>query len=166
MFMSMNFLPKFIEAYKTHRCLWKVKSKEYSNKQLKDAAYQELVELVREVAPDCTVDYIKRKIDILRGSFRRETKKVLASKKNRSQVLYKPKLWYYNLLHFLVDEGEIRSCRGFLEEEEGSIEDSDHEDEHQDISISMKVSLNGKSGFPFYHRKFEATTRKCCFFIA
>jgi hypothetical protein len=36
---STQFITEFVEIYKSFPCLYNIKSKEYSNKQLKNAAY-------------------------------------------------------------------------------------------------------------------------------
>lgn len=47
-----------------------------SYRKVKKAAYSELVAVTRTIAPGCDEDYVKKKIDILRGSYRREMKKI------------------------------------------------------------------------------------------
>lgn len=115
--MSPQFLPVFIEEYRRHRCLWLITSKEYSNKHLKAAAYKDLIEVVKKVVPECDVDFVKKKIDLLRGNFRREHKKVKASMRTGSgaEEVHKPKLWYYNLLVFLTDQEEVRPSTSSLD---------------------------------------------------
>ena len=46
---SRDSVLKFIELYKSYECLWRIKSKEYSNKILKDKAYVEMVHFVKEI---------------------------------------------------------------------------------------------------------------------
>ncbi|XP_046662977.1 uncharacterized protein LOC124355866 [Homalodisca vitripennis] len=55
-------------------------------------------------------DYVKKKIDLLRGNFRREHKKVIESKRSGAgtDAVHVPKLWYYKLLLFLSDQEEVR----------------------------------------------------------
>lgn len=115
-FMSINFLPRFIEAYRNHQCLWRIKSKEYSNKQLKDTAYEELVDLTKQAVPDCDLEFVKKKIDLIRGSFRREHKKVQTSMTSGAgtESVYTPKLWYYKLLLFLSEQDEVQESKGNL----------------------------------------------------
>ncbi|KAG8242298.1 hypothetical protein J6590_068757 [Homalodisca vitripennis] len=54
--------------------------------------------------------YVKKKIDLLRGNFRREHKKVIESKRSGAgtDAVHVPKLWYYKLLLFLSDQEEVR----------------------------------------------------------
>ena len=47
-FLIVSFF-SFIELYRKHECLWKIKSKEYSNRQIKEKAYDILVQFVKTV---------------------------------------------------------------------------------------------------------------------
>ncbi|XP_054259962.1 uncharacterized protein LOC128984654 [Macrosteles quadrilineatus] len=143
-FLSPHFLPLFIDAYRSHPCLWRVKSKEYSNKHLKQSAYQDLVELGKPIVGECNVDYIKKKIELIRGNFRREHKKVKACKKSGSgaESVHVPKLWYYKLLLFLTDQEEVHESTSSmdppehnedLDDTENLLEESDLPDEEGDI---------------------------------
>ncbi|KAF5297242.1 hypothetical protein FQR65_LT19727 [Abscondita terminalis] len=77
---------------------------------MKQNAYLDLVELCKTVVPDCNVDFVKKKIELIRGNFRREHKKVHSSKRSGAGTdsVHVPKLWYYKLLLFLSDQEEVR----------------------------------------------------------
>ena len=49
-----QFGAEFIEIYKENPCLWKIKSKEYSDKIKKNAAYDLLVEKLEGMGADAT----------------------------------------------------------------------------------------------------------------
>lgn len=101
---NTEFFTEFIEAYRTLPELWRVKSKEYSNRDKKNAAYEQLLTKLREIEPDATIDEVKRKINSIRTSWRKEEhKRVLCSKKSgtATEDIYEPNLWYYDLLIFL-----------------------------------------------------------------
>lgn len=53
------------------------------------------MELYKSVVPDCNVDFVKKKIDLIRGSFRRELKKINDSKESGpgADSVHAPKLW-------------------------------------------------------------------------
>lgn len=74
------FLGEFIDLYRAHPCLWKVKSKEYMDKHKKAAAYDILIEKMREIDASATKDTVVKKINNLRSAFRKELKKVNSSK--------------------------------------------------------------------------------------
>ena len=75
-FMDTEFITQFIDLYKTHVCLWQVKSAEYSNRGKRDEAYKSLLSLCQEVNPDCDLSFVKKKIGNLRNAFRKEHAKV------------------------------------------------------------------------------------------
>lgn len=158
-FMSTEFLPTFINVYRNHPCLWYLKSKDYLDKALKTAAYKELIQLTKKIIPSCDLNFVKRKIEVLRGSFRRERRKVKIATKLGSgrNPNYKPKLWYYDMLMFLKDEGERRPIRRMwlapvdadplAQEVETFTEDEEDEDVTFEVSyvISNKYSTSNKT---------------------
>lgn len=83
-----------------------IKSKEYLNKNLKSAAYDELIDLCKTIHPEANRDFVVKKIQGLRGSFRKELKKVLNSKRsgNGADQIYEPTLWNCDLLKFTIDQ--------------------------------------------------------------
>lgn len=96
----------FINIYKQHPCIWRIKSKEYVNNNLKNEAYDMLVTFCKLVFPNANRDFVSKKIQSLRGSFRKEITKVLESKRSGSSTddVYIPTLWYYDLLMFTMDQ--------------------------------------------------------------
>ncbi|KAL1488446.1 hypothetical protein ABEB36_014917 [Hypothenemus hampei] len=89
---NTTFLTDFIELYRELPCLWKVKSKSYSNRRDKNRAYEKLVEFYKTVDADATIDTVKKKINNLRSAFRKELKKVRRSKRSGggSENVYEP----------------------------------------------------------------------------
>ena len=71
----------FIAMYRSELCLWQVRSHDYHNHTKKDAAYAKLVKKLEEVEPGATKMSVINKINSLRSAFRKEKKKVEASKK-------------------------------------------------------------------------------------
>ena len=59
-FLIVSFF-SFIELYRKHECLWKIKSKEYSNRQIKEKAYDILVQFVKTVHKSIDKDGIVKK---------------------------------------------------------------------------------------------------------
>lgn len=96
----------FLELYKSYECLWKVKCRDYSNRILKDKAYDQLVRFVQKFDKTANRETITKKVNSLRTTFRKEFKRVESSKTSGSgeEDVYVPKLWYYNELLFLVDQ--------------------------------------------------------------
>lgn len=76
---NKTFWEEFIEIYRQNTCLWDVKSKDYSNKIKRNASYDILLKKYKELFPEGTLDNMKKKINNIRTSFRRELKKVSVS---------------------------------------------------------------------------------------
>ncbi|XP_031334690.1 uncharacterized protein LOC116164626 [Photinus pyralis] len=108
---SEEYIRGLLAKYNDFPCLWKVKSKCYSNRNMKEDAYKELVKYTKDTIDEhATVDVIKKKIGALRRTFRRELLKVKESKKSGAggDDIYTPHLWYYSLLLFTSDQEEPR----------------------------------------------------------
>lgn len=71
-----QFISTFIEIYRSFPCLWKVKDDCYHNKRLKDDAYAKLLNYYQTTLPTATIDTVKKKINNLKSTFRKELKKV------------------------------------------------------------------------------------------
>lgn len=96
--MSRQLLEEFMVAYRHNQCLWKIKSKDYLNKDLKFEAYKQLVQICRKEHRTAGREFVVKKINSLRGSFRREYKRVI------SEENYVPQLWFYDLMQFTADQ--------------------------------------------------------------
>ncbi|XP_077119037.1 uncharacterized protein LOC143775084 [Ranitomeya variabilis] len=109
--MSTNdneFVRALIDMYRSLPCLWKIKSADYSNRNMKRAAYEKLVALHKEHKPTESVDetIVRKKIQALRTVYKKELNKVEKSKKSGAGAddVYVPKLWYFDLLAFTRDQ--------------------------------------------------------------
>lgn len=113
-------LEEFISVYQSEKSLWKVKSADYHDRMKKEAAYGRLIEVWKQVDPNCNKSTVLKKINNLRSSYRKELKKVREATKSGASAddVYLPKLWYYNLLHFLDDQETPRQSRSNLSEDE------------------------------------------------
>jgi hypothetical protein len=69
-----QFITEFIEIYKSFPCLYDIKIKEYSNKQLKNTAYGKLVDKLKEVDASATKNSVVKKISNMPSSYRKELK--------------------------------------------------------------------------------------------
>ncbi|XP_075162290.1 uncharacterized protein LOC142234968 [Haematobia irritans] len=116
-----KFWIEFIELYKSLPELWKQESEEYSNRNLRKNAYNLLLAKYQEVDKDATMFAVKKKINNLRTSFRREYVKVRRSRNaaTNPEEVYRPTLWYYDTMDFLIDEED----------------DCDDEDHHSTAAI-------------------------------
>ncbi|XP_073469417.1 uncharacterized protein [Aquarana catesbeiana] len=109
-FTSPHFLPQFIEMYRDLTCLWKVRSKDYSDRQKRKEAYTKLVELCTVVYAKADISYVTKKIANLRTIFKKELNKINESKRSGAGAdeVYVPRLWYFESLRFLTDQEEAR----------------------------------------------------------
>lgn len=103
-----EFITGLIDIYRSNPCLWKIKSKNYANRLMRDKAYSSLLEYFKSVDESASIDTVKNKLNNLRSSFRKELKKVNKSKKSGtgSEDVYTPTLWYFKLLLFTSDQEE------------------------------------------------------------
>lgn len=76
--------------------------------KIKLAAYENILEKMKKVDSKATIDIVKSKINTIRCTFEKELSKLKSSQKSGSGVddIYVPKLWYYNLFPFLIDQEE------------------------------------------------------------
>jgi hypothetical protein len=100
------FIREFITLYKQQPVLWRQKHPQYRNRTERSEAYEVLVRKCQEYYSEADEDFVKMKIDSMRSTFRKERKKVLNSKENSTnpEDVYKPSLWYYDLLLFTAGE--------------------------------------------------------------
>ena len=103
-FISPDFLTKFLEEYLEMPVLWQVRSADYSKRTKRDEAWDLLVQLIREKIPEADLCFVKKKVDSIRASFRKELRRVRNSKRSGlpADDVYKPTLWYFDLLLFQV----------------------------------------------------------------
>ena len=102
---------KFIELYRSLECLWKVRSKEYTNKLLRDLAYEKLIEFGQNISGVFTREDAMKKINNLRSAYRKEVKKIAKSEAcaSRPEDVYSPRLFYFQDLHeFLADQDDFK----------------------------------------------------------
>lgn len=116
---SHEFLIEFIDLYRENECLWKIKSKEYSDRNRKSQAYNILIGKLKEVEPDTDRDAVIKKINTMRSSWRKEFKKEVDSRKSGAgeEDVYKPHLWYYKYFAFLKDQEVPRPSVSNIEAE-------------------------------------------------
>lgn len=105
--MSRQLLEEFMVAYRNNPCLWKIKCKDYLNKDLKVEAYKQLVQICRKEHRTAGREFVVKKINSLRGSFRREYKRVI------SEENYVPQLWFYELMQFTADQETADELNGY-----------------------------------------------------
>lgn len=129
--MDKKFLEEFIDSFRNEPTLWQNKCEEYKNKNLRNKAWENLLMKYKEHDESATVDTVKKKVNSLRTSYRRELAKIRRSEKSGAGTddVYKPSIWYYNSLSFLHDQESMveglntfdDTSESFLEQEPVSI---------------------------------------------
>ncbi|KAK4885920.1 hypothetical protein RN001_002191 [Aquatica leii] len=99
-----------IEEYSKHSCLYAVKSKQYTNKHARQSSLEEIKKILVAIRPSVTVNEIKTKFAGLKATFMNEHRKHLRSIHSGmgDDEVYKPNLWYYTKMNFLLDHIEVR----------------------------------------------------------
>lgn len=117
--VNRELLEEFIREYQNQPCLWRIKSSEYHDRAKKDAAYDILLSKYRLIDNNADKDAVIKKINAFRTNYRREKKKVEASRHSGigTDEIYEPLLWYYRLFDFLGDQETPRSSSSNLNEE-------------------------------------------------
>ncbi|KAG5890009.1 hypothetical protein JTB14_032631 [Gonioctena quinquepunctata] len=126
-YLSKDFMSKFIRVYREHTSLWKVKSKEYRNKNLKNLGITKLIEVCQQFnIMEADKDFVLKKIQSMRGSFRKELGKVKDSQRRGAPEgdIYVPTLWYFDLLQFTVDQESATESISKFESASESFEES------------------------------------------
>ncbi|KAF6202450.1 hypothetical protein GE061_004850 [Apolygus lucorum] len=140
---SREFMTEFINTYRAHPALWKTKSKDYVNRNLKNTGYEALIEIFKKVDQNADRDLVAKKIQSLRGSFRKELKKYLKYQKNGGRVdeQYVPSLWYFDMLMFTRDQepaDSLDSIGGTPPQEERHNEDDYFKTSRRQLSQSSR----------------------------
>lgn len=146
-----GFWLEFFRLYRSMPELWLTNSKEYRNRKLKAASYDRLLQHMRQADPASNIHMLKRKINNLRTSYRRELRKVLESKSlSRSaegeaaaaeQDEYVPTLWYYSELDFLYEQ-ETGEAQTLLAPEEQQHRQQRRQRQHQLSELSEEHDDN------------------------
>lgn len=116
-------LQDFIENYRNEICLWKTTCKDYHDRNKKNAAYNRLVEKYKSIDPNATRDIVVKKINNLRTTYKKELNKIKQSCKSGAGTdeIYKPRLWYFELLSFLYDQEVPRPSTSNIDEDENEV---------------------------------------------
>lgn len=137
--MYPPFLTCFIQVYKQLPCLWRVKSKDFCNKSKREEAWRSLVDFTGKSIPDVDVEFVKKRVEILRASFRKEFNRVRESLKSGSGPVHVPKLWYYDLMSFVGNQQDVPPSKG-AESADDQRQDKDKEDDTETSPVDKSCS--------------------------
>ncbi|XP_077295956.1 uncharacterized protein LOC143918120 [Arctopsyche grandis] len=137
--LNKDFLTEFINIYRQHPALWDRRSKVYHKRAFKDKGYDALIQFFNKFGQKIERDSIAKKIQSLRGSFRKEHKKVQDSLKVGDSQVYVPSLWYYDLLMFTIED-ETQTGFDNHSDNENEVTLEDFQYDHKNISnVAMLI---------------------------
>jgi hypothetical protein len=144
---SKQFIEEFINMYREFPCLWRIKSKQYSNRNLRNEAYEKLVAKLKEIEPEANKEMVIKKINTLRTAFRREMKKVKEGTHSGmgSDDVYEPRLWYYPLLYFTVEQETQREGQSNVEEDDLDKEAQEENTVEEPVNVTNQVRICKKT---------------------
>lgn len=118
-----TFMLELIEVYRTLPALWQITSKEYSNRNEKNAQYETLLQKYREKYPNAEKKDVAQKINSLRTSYRRELKRIERQEKSGAGVEEdsEPRLYYFDSMEFLRCCEQPSSSQCSMEDENETI---------------------------------------------
>lgn len=120
-----DFIRECIEVYRSQPALWNIKSKDYSNRQKKNDAYEVLLGKYKEKYPDATREDVTKKFNSLRTNFRKELKRINDSKRTGTSTddVEEPTLWYFEEMSFLTDQEVVQKSSSTMDQSEDSGEE-------------------------------------------
>lgn len=100
-----NFILEFIEVYRSLPALWQIKSKDYSNRNVKNSQYSILLEKYKEKFPNAEKKDVAQKLNALRTAYRKELKRISRLERSGAGVNEdaEPNLYYFDAIDFLRD---------------------------------------------------------------
>jgi len=141
-----DFWREFIHLYRSLPATWKIKSDMYKGRVLKQECYIKLTEKLKEIDPFADINTTKKKLNTLRSNYRRELKKVIASKKSGASTddIYLPSVRYFEELEFLRDHEIQISGTSTMDEdsEETFLNTTTATQQSQDITLENTVRNN------------------------
>ncbi|CAH1957435.1 unnamed protein product [Acanthoscelides obtectus] len=140
-----------LEEYQKWPNLYKVKSANYKNRNLRRQALDAVVQALRSLKPNVTAQDVQAKFQALKQNASKERRKCLESQRSGagSDDITEPSLWYHNLIGYVFDNSEERGAFDSLESEDVQeqditlIEQADDEDALAEEVLSAAVSPSG-----------------------
>lgn len=123
-----------------------MKCKDNTNKNLKSCAYDNLITHSKSNGyVNATKHFVMKKIQNLRGWFRKEMRTIETSKRTGcgSDDVYEPNLWYFNLLLFTKDQempSNSQESEMFVDSEEFIDEETNMSEENKKEQNNSQVN--------------------------
>ncbi|PIO23580.1 hypothetical protein AB205_0080310 [Aquarana catesbeiana] len=143
-FTSPHFLPQLLEMYRDLPCLWKVCSKDFSDRLKRNEVYTKLAELCTVVYAKADIFYVTKKIANLRTIFKKGLKKINHYKRSGAGAdqVYVPPLCYFDSLRFLIDQEEARLSVSGLDCINGNISGDEEDGTLEEMADSQDLFGN------------------------
>lgn len=105
-------------------------------------AYEELIRKFKEVDPSANKETVTKKINSLRTVYKKELAKVKRSAASGSgeEDIYKPSLWYFNIMDFLNDQDIPRTPRETIHDEDALLVGTE-EVREQYLGINIIINI-------------------------
>ncbi|CAG9822156.1 unnamed protein product [Phaedon cochleariae] len=162
-YFSKDFMTEFIRVYREHTSLWKIKSKAYMNKNLKNVGITQLIEVCKQFQiMEADKNFVMKKIQSIRGSFRKELKKIEDSQRSGASAddIYQPTLWYFQLLQFTIDQETATDSISNMESSTSEVGDSC--EERQDQQSNNAAQIEGENSKSWTSRRRPFIPKKKC----
>jgi len=109
-------ITQFIELYKQHTCLWDPADESYKNKEMRTAAYEEMLDQLKaSVNLHLTAYKLKKCIASLHAQY------AAVSRQMKTQKLTKVPLYYHGKYGFLAERGSVEDAESDEDDGDGKI---------------------------------------------
>ncbi|XP_031349251.1 uncharacterized protein LOC116175315 [Photinus pyralis] len=138
-----------IQEYQKHPCLYATKSVLYKNRHARQHALEKIEAVLKEVRPSVTINEIKTKFGGLKTNFLNEYKKWNVSRRSGAcdndddDSLYKPTIWYFKVMFFLLEHCKVRLAVDSLTED---VETEQEDTERDSQSSEVQEYVVGEDG--------------------
>lgn len=122
-------------------CLWQVHCPDYGNREKRDECYYKLAEMCRQIEPMANKEFVLKKINCYRTTFRKELKKTLDAQ--RKGTHYEPTLWYYRILLPVAGQQENKPIKT---EDVGALDGYEGEAEMLGATTALQPAMPSSAG--------------------
>ncbi|KAF5297901.1 hypothetical protein FQA39_LY11886 [Lamprigera yunnana] len=147
--MNQDSCRGLIHEYRKKQILWNTRYPSYYSKTKKEEAWKDLATHI-----NMPVDKVKKKIESLKGTYRKEKSRIKQTSQSGRDQIYTPKWFGYELLHFLDVKCEPRKTLNNLEFPSDSNE-SDNQSEVTELKQDQDIEC-------FYHSKNDFNYQDKC----
>ncbi|XP_073833857.1 uncharacterized protein [Musca autumnalis] len=96
------YLKEFLLCYEKQRCLWDTAHPGYTRRDERNESYKTLSKIMEKYNKPSSLYDVRKKINTIRSSYKRELRKIMQSEACGDDNLYQPKIWWYDYCKFLT----------------------------------------------------------------